>query len=428
MTEFASPQEPARPRVVIVGGGFAGLAAAKKLKFADADITIIDRHNHHLFQPLLYQVATAGLSPADIAYPIRAILRSHRRTRVLMAEAKAIDTAHKRVLTDDGEIPFDILVLATGARHSYFGHDDWEAFAPGLKTIDDATRIRRHILMAFERAETSTSDSERQALLTFVIVGAGPTGVEMAGAIVELARKALRWDFRRIDPRQTRVILMEAGKRVLPAYPDALSAKAKRELEKLGVEVRLETAVTSCDAGSVEAGGEKIDAGTIIWAAGVAASPAAEWLGAAKTRAGQVSVLPDLTVPGHPDIYAAGDTASVAGPGGKPLPGTSQVAAQQGAYIGDAIAARLSGGRDIGPFRYRHRGDMATIGRKSAVVDFGWIRMSGFMAWLLWSLAHIYFLIDFRTRMIVMMEWAWAYFTFKRGARLITGGDDAGRR
>jgi len=413
---------------VIVGGGFAGLATAKKLKFAPADITLIDRHNHHLFQPLLYQVATAGLSPADIAYPIRAILRSHRRTRVLMAEVTGVDTANKRVITDSGLVPYDILVLATGARHAYFGHDEWEAFAPGLKTIDDATRIRRDILMAFERAETCTSDVERRALLTFVIVGAGPTGVEMAGAIVELARKALRWDFRRIDPRQTRVILMEAGARVLPSYPEALSVKAKTALEKLGVEVRLGTPVTACAAGRVQAGGQSIDAGTTIWAAGVAASPAADWLGTAKTRSGQVVVLPDLTVPGFPDIFVAGDTASLAGPGGAALPGTSQVAAQQGAYIGNVIAARLSGQSDVGAFRYRHRGDMATIGRKSAVVDFGWIQLSGFIAWLLWSLAHIYFLIDFRARVIVMMEWAWAYFTFKRGARLITGGEESGRR
>ena len=417
-TEIAQP-----PHVVIVGGGFGGVTAALALRHAPVRVTLIDRRNYHLFQPLLYQVATAGLSPADIAAPIRGILRHQRNTTVLLGQAAGVDTAKRDVLVGDKRVPYDYLVLATGARHAYFSHGEWERFAPGLKKIEDATDIRRRILLAFERAESCEDKATRQALLTFVLIGGGPTGVEMAGAIVELARRALSADFRNIDPRCARIVLIEGGPRLLPAFPERLSTAARCALEKMGVEVRLGIRVTSCDARGVAAGDERIEAGTVIWAAGVMASPAAKWLDAERDGAGRVVVGPDLTVAGHPEIFVIGDTACATGPDGNSLPGIAAVAKQQGSYVGRAIGARVRGEAAPAPFRYGHLGSMATIGRKSAVADFGWLRLRGYFAWLLWGLVHIYFLVGFRNRLAVMVEWFWAYITFQRGARLITGHD-----
>jgi NADH:quinone reductase (non-electrogenic) len=406
---------------VIVGGGFGGLTAARALRHLPVRVTLIDRRNYHLFQPLLYQVATAGLSPADIASPIRAILRRQRNTTVLLGKVTGIDMAGKAVLIDQRRVAYDQLVIATGARHAYFNHEEWERFAPGLKKIDDATDICGRILLAFERAENSNDERERQRLLSFVIVGGGPTGVEMAGAIAELARKALSIDFRNIDPRSARVVLIESGSRVLASFPEPLSAIAKRALEKLGVEVRLGARVSRCDPEGVIVANERIEADTIIWAAGVMASPAAKWLDAEKDPAGRVVVGRDLTLPGHPDIFVIGDTALATAAAGKPLPGIAPVAKQEGAYVARVIAARVCNKPAPAPFRYRHIGAMATIGRKSAVADFGKIRLSGFIAWVLWGLVHVYFLVGFRNRIAVMMGWLWAYVTFQRGARLITG-------
>jgi NADH:ubiquinone reductase (H+-translocating) len=412
-----------RPHVVIVGGGFGGLSAAVALRSAPVRVTLIDRRNYHLFQPLLYQVATAALSPADIASPIRAILRRQPNTTVLLGQVTGIDAMGKAVQIGDKHLAYDQLVIATGARHAYFNHDEWERYAPGLKKIDDATDIRRRILLAFERAENSNDEAERRRLLTFVIVGAGPTGVEMAGAVAELARKALLSDFRNIDPRLARVLLVEGGQRVLPSFPEKLSAVAQRSLQKLGVEILLGTPVDRCDGSGVSIGGRWVDTGAVIWAAGVMASPAAKWLHAAQDRAGRVVVEPDLTLAGHRDVFVIGDTALVAGADGKPLPSIAPVAKQQGAYVARIIAARARKKREPPPFHYRHLGSMATIGRKAAVADFGSIRLSGFVAWLLWGFVHIYFLIGFRNRLTVMMDWFWAYVTFQRGARLITGHD-----
>ncbi|MBM3600072.1 MAG: NAD(P)/FAD-dependent oxidoreductase [Alphaproteobacteria bacterium] len=409
-----------RPRVVIVGAGFGGLSAAKALAGAPVDVVLVDKRNYHLFQPLLYQVATAGLSPADIAAPIRGIVRRQANVSVVLGKVTGIDPAAREVLTDEARISYDFLVLATGARHAYFGRDEWEPFAPGLKKIDDATAIRRRILMAFERAELEVDAGRRRDLLTFVIVGGGPTGVELAGAIAELARKTLSADFRHIDPRAARVILIEAGPRVLAAFPPSLSEQARRSLERLGVEVRTGHPVDTCDAGGVSVSGERIGSRTILWAAGVAASPAAKWLMADKDRAGRIKVEPDLSVPGHPAVFAIGDTAMVADGNGKPVPGIAPAAKQQGTYVGRIIRNRVAG-IETAPFRYRHYGNLATIGRKSAVADFGALRLSGFAAWLLWSVAHIYFLIGFRNRVVVSLNWLWAYLTFQRGARLITG-------
>jgi NADH:ubiquinone reductase (H+-translocating) len=386
-------------------------------------VTIIDRRNYHLFQPLLYQVATAALSPADIASPIRAILRGQRNASVILGKVTGIDKEGRAVLIGDRRIPYDELIVAAGARHAYFGHDEWEPFAPGLKKIDDATDIRRRILLAFEHAEIAEDDDERRRLMTFVIVGGGPTGVEMAGAIAELAKMALAKDFRRIDPAMSRVILVEAGPRVLPSFPQSLSEVARRSLERLGVEVRLNSPVTACDASGAVVGAERIESRTILWAAGVAASPAAKWLGAEADRAGRVIVTPGLTLPGHPEIFVVGDTAHVEDAAGKPLPGVAPVAKQQGAYVAGVIRARIAGRPEPPPFRYRNFGNLATIGRKSAVADFGFLRLSGRLAWLLWGLAHIYFLIGFRNRLAVALDWIWAYLTFQRGARLITGGE-----
>jgi NADH:ubiquinone reductase (H+-translocating) len=411
----------ARPRVVIVGAGFGGLSVAHALGRANADVTVVDQRNYHLFQPLLYQVATAGLSPAQIASPIRAILRHAANVRVILGAVSGVDTQRRVVRLDDREIEYDHLVLATGSRHAYFGHDEWESVAPGLKKIDDATDIRRRILTAFEHAESATTPEARQRFLTFVVIGAGPTGVEMAGAIAELAHVGLRRDFRTIDSRDARIVLAEAGSRVLATFPPALSAAAQASLERLGVEVRLGVPVSQCDESGVTISDDHLPAATIVWAAGVAASPAAQWLGATPDRVGRVVVGPDLTVPDHPEIFVIGDTASVAGKDGKPLPGLAPVAKQQGTYVARVLRARLSGRAAPPPFRYRNLGTMATIGRRAAVADFGWLRLDGTPAWLLWGLIHVMLLIGFRNRLIVMLDWLWSYVTFQSGARLITG-------
>lgn len=414
------PRSELSPRVVIVGGGFGGLSAAKALARAPFDVTLIDRNNHHLFQPLLYQVATAGLSPADIASPIRGILHGQRNTRIMLAEVSGVDEARKELIADGRRVPYDYLVLATGARHAYFGHDDWAAFAPGLKTLDDATYLRRRILLAFERAENEPDADERQRLMTFVVVGGGPTGVEMAGAIAELAKRALASDFHSIDPRCARIILVEAASRVLTPFDERLSEAAKRSLEQLGVEVRLGAAVTDCSCEGVNLSSDFIPTRTIIWAAGVMASPAGRWLGAETDRAGRIKVRTDLSVPGHPDVFVIGDTAAATSAAGMLLPGVAPVAKQQGQYVARALIARYQG-RTAPAFRYRDYGLLATIGRSRAVAQFGRLRISGFIAWVLWSVAHVYFLIGFRNRFVVALNWAWSYITFQRGSRLITG-------
>ncbi len=410
-----------KPRIIIVGAGFGGLAVAGRLSRQAADITLIDRQNHHLFQPLLYQVATAGLSPADIAWPVRHLMRRQANTRVLMGEVRGIDATNKHVLLDSGPVAYDILVIATGATHGYFGRDEWAAHAPGLKTLDDATSIRRRILLAFERAEMASDPGEADRLLTIVIVGGGPTGVELAGAVAELARRALARDFRAIDPRRTRVVLVEAGPRLLANFPDRLSAYTQRALERLGVEVRLGHAVTHCDAGGVRLGEESIPAATVVWAAGVAASPAARWLGIEADRAGRVPVRPDLRAPGQDDIYVIGDTALARNDAGAPLPGIAPVAKQQGAFVAGEIAARISGRPGAGRFVYRDRGLLATIGRTAAVIAYRKLRLSGWLAWWIWGAAHVYFLVSLRNRLIVVTQWLWSYLLFERGARLITG-------
>jgi NADH dehydrogenase len=411
----------ARPRIVIVGAGFGGLSAAHGLAGADADVTVIDRRNYHLFQPLLYQVATAGLSPAQIAQPIRAILRDAANVRVILGTVAGIDRERHMVQLDGREVGYDMLVLAMGSRHAYFGHDDWESVAPGLKTIDDATGIRRRILSAFEQAEQGSDPEARRRLLTFVVIGGGPTGVEMAGAIAELAHVALRRDFRTINPREARIVLVEAGPRLLPAFPAVLSEAARRSLEKLHVEVRLGQPVSHCDETGVIIGAERLEAATIVWAAGVASSPAARWLGVDQDKVGRVLVGPDLTVPGHPEIFVIGDTAHALGADGQPLPGLAPIAKQQGAYVARVLRARLAGQPPPAPFRYRNYGTMATIGRRAAVADFGWLKLDGTLAWLMWGLIHVSFLIGFRNRLVVMLDWMWSYFTFQSGARLITG-------
>ncbi len=410
---------PERPKVVIIGAGFGGLEAAKALRGAAAELTVIDRHNHHCFQPLLYQVATAALSPADVAWPIRHILRDQRNVTVLMAEVTGVDMEQKCVRADTIEVPYDYLVIATGATHFYFGHDEWASAAPGLKRIEDATRIRRSILIAFERAEVMPDAAAKRSLLTFVIVGGGATGVEMAGAIAEIARQTLAADFRRIDPRSARIVLIEAGPRVLPTFPPDLSDYVRETLARAGVEVKTATRVTGIDMRGVDTDGGRIDAGAVIWAAGVIASPAARWLGAEADRAGRVKVDPDLSLPGHPDIFVVGDTAMVA-VGGKPVPGVAPAAKQMGRYVGKRIAARIAGRAEGGMFGYRHLGDLAAIGRRAAVVKFGWLQLKGLLGWLFWSVVHIYFLIGLRHRFVVAFTWLWDYLTFQRGARLIT--------
>lgn len=428
MTDGLTSPEPAqsettgRSRVVIVGAGFAGLSAARALAGAPVDVTVIDRQNYHLFQPLFYHVATAALTPAEIAEPIRGVLRHQSNATVFMAEVTDIDTEARRVVMDSGrEIEYDTLVIATGARHSYFGNDEWAEHAPGLKTIDDAFHLRRRILSAFEKAEMADTAAERAALLTFVVVGGGPTGVELAGAIAELAR-AVECDFRNIDPTSTRTILIEAGSRVLSTFHTDLSDWARRDLEALGVEVRLDARVTHIEDCVAVVDDERVMAGTIIWAAGVQASPAARWLGVEAGRGGHVPVGPDLTVPGHPEIYAIGDTAAHVPEGAeRALPGMAPVAKQMGAYVGSRIA-RIAAGRELGrPFRFRGRGSMATIGRNKAIAEIGQFRLHGFPGWVLWGVAHIYFLIGFRNRVAVLINWTWAYMTWQRGVRLITG-------
>jgi NADH dehydrogenase len=416
-----------RPKVVIVGAGFGGLEAAKALSHVAVDVTVIDRQNHHCFQPLLYQVATAALSPAEIAWPIRHILRQQRNATVLMAEVSSIDLGGRCVQTSAGPISYDYLVIATGATHSYFGHDDWIDFAPGLKRIEDATRIRRSILLAFEHAELAHDDAERQRLLTFVIVGGGATGVEMAGAIAEIARQTLAKDFRRIDPRSSRIILLEAGPRVLPTLPEDLSAYAERTLTRMGVDVRTSTRVINCDRRGVDLDRGRIDASTVIWAAGVVASPAARWLGAEHDYAGRVLVRPDLSAPNHPEVFVIGDAAGVHDQTGAMVPGVAPAAKQMGRYVGRVIAARVDDTPSPPPFRYRSLGDLATIGRRAAVVNFGYLRLKGFVGWLFWSLVHIYFLIGVKNRFIVAFTWLWDYLTFHRGARLITEVPPPGR-
>ena len=410
---------PSTPRVVILGGGFAGLAAAKALRRSPVRITIVDRRNHHLFQPLLYQVATAALNPSNIATPIRRILRSQKNVEVVMGEARTIDLGGRRVVLTDGEIAYDFLIVATGATHAYFGHDDWAEYAPGLKTVEDALTIRRRVLLAYEAAEREDDPYRRRAWLTTVIVGGGPTGVEMAGSLAEIARHVLSRDFRRFDTRDARVLLVEAGPRVLASFPEDLSAKAQTQLERLGVEVRTGAAVTAIDAEGVTLDGHRIDARTVIWAAGVAASPLGRGLGVPVDRSGRVVVEPDLSVPGRPEVFVVGDLAARQ-QDGKPIPGVAPAAMQGGQYAARRIKDILAR-RPTKPFRYLDKGMLATIGRASAVGEIGKLHLSGFPAWMAWLLIHIFFLIGFRNRFFVLVEWAWVYFTYERGARLITG-------
>lgn len=411
--------------IVIVGAGFGGLEVARHLARAPVRITVIDQRNYHLFQPLLYQVATASLATSEIAWPIRSLLRRCKNVTTLLGTVVGVNNEQKKVLLKDGEaIPFDTLVLATGARHAYFGHDEWEPFAPGLKTIEDATTIRRRILSAFEWAERATNEAQRVRYLTFVVIGGGPTGVELAGTIAELARDTVRNDFRNIDTRKARVVLVEAGPRILPSFRQSLSAYAFRALTKLGVEIRLGQRVSKCTADGVEIDGQFLPAETLLWAAGVAASPAAQWLHAPSDHAGRVLVQPDLTVPEHQNIFAIGDTAHVDMPGGNLAPGVAPAAKQEGLYVADAIKARLRGAPSRLPFRYKDAGSLATIGKRAAVVDFGWARLTGRLAWWLWGFAHIYFLIGLRHRLTVALSWLWIYFTGQRSARLITQGEE----
>jgi NADH:ubiquinone reductase (H+-translocating) len=412
---------PNGKRIVIVGGGFGGLAAARELKGLPAEVTLVDRQNHHCFQPLLYQVATAVISPADIAWPIRSILRGQRNMRVLMAEVCEIDTEARLVRTDSVTLPYDYLVLATGATHYYFGNDNWAPYAPGLKDIEDATEIRGRMLIAFEHAELTSDTAKQRALLTFVIIGGGPTGVEMAGAIAEVALQTLPNDFCVIDPRSARIILIEAGPQILPTFNERLSAYARKTLEKMGVEVWTSSPVTNVDDKGVIVNGDRIEAGTIIWAAGVIASPAAKWLGVSHDKAGRVIVKSDLSVPGHPEIFVIGDTAAVFYNNGQQVPGIAPAAKQMGAYVGKLIAGEIKGAPRPAPFVYHHQGDLATIGRHAAVVKLNFDRfaLTGFIGWLFWSVAHIYFLIGIRNRVVVALTWLWQFFTLQRGARII---------
>ena len=408
------------PHIVIVGAGFGGLRAARALKRGNVRITVIDRRNYHLFQPLLYQVATAGLSPNDIAYPIRAVLRRQKNAQVFLAEVAAIDTRRRKVILQDGEVEYDYLILATGAGHSYFGHPEWEAYAPGLKSIEDALEIRRRILLAFERAERETDAARRRALLTFVIVGGGPTGVELAGAIAEIAYTVMVQDFRSIHPQDARIVLIEAGARPLPFMPEALSRRAEAALTRLGVEIVKNAPVTSVYQGMVMAGHQTIHAGTILWAAGVAPSPLARSLGVPLDRIGRVPVESDLSIPGHPEVFVIGDLAAFADKTGELLPGLAAVAVQEGRHAARNIL-RMCNGLPSEPFHYVDLGTMATIGRAAAVVNFNWVMLSGFVAWVIWIFVHIFLLIGFRNRFVVLFDWAWSYVSFQRSARLITG-------
>jgi NADH dehydrogenase len=414
-------QAPARPRIVIVGAGFGGITAAKGLARVAADITVIDRRNYHLFQPLLYQVATADLSPAEIAWPIRGIFSRDRNVSVVLGEVTGIDRNARAVVTDAKQYPYDVLVLATGSSNFYFGHDDWEPLAPGLKRIIDATEIRKRILVAFERAEVADDPAEQRRQLNFIIVGGGPTGVEMAGSIAELARVALVKDFRRIDPKAARILLVEAGDRLLPALAPELSAYAHSALERLGVEVVLRQPVHDIDERGAMVGDKFIAAATIVWAAGVIVTEVGGWLGVETDRGGRVAVAPDLSVPGHPDIFVIGDAARVPWTGDQLVPGLAPAAKQQGAYVASVVSARIAQRPAPVPFRYRHVGNLATIGRHTAVVDLGWLRLKGWIGWWFWGLIHIYFLISVRAATVVMMQWFWTYLTRKKGARLVTG-------
>jgi NADH dehydrogenase len=414
--------------LVIVGAGFGGLAVCQGLARADPRlglrITLIDQRNHHLFQPLLYQVGTAVLATSEIAWPIRHLLRRRKEVTTLLAVVNGIDVAGRTVLLEDGAVEhFDTLVLATGARHAYFGHDEWEPYAPGLKTLEDATSIRRRILLSLERAERETDPARRAAFLTFVIVGGGPTGVELAGAIAELTHQNLPEDFRLIDTRKARVLLIEAGTRILSSFTPDLSAYAHAALERLGVEIQLGRAVSDCNDHAVTYGGEVVAADVILWAAGVRASPAAAWLGMPADSAGRMKVEPDLSVPGHPDIFVIGDTATIDAWHGKPVPGIAPAAKQEGLHVAQTIRRRLQGDAASRPFRYRHSGNLATIGKRSAVIDFGWIKIRGWLAWWIWGLAHIYFLIGLRNRLAVALSWLWIYVTGNRSACLITQVD-----
>lgn len=414
------------PRIVIVGAGFGGLTAARALDGLAADITVVDRRNFHLFQPLLYQVATAGLNPSDVAWPVRGILSRQKNTRVLLGEVASIDANTREVLLSDGrKLAYDWLILATGASHTYFGNDQWERHAPGLKRVDDATLIRRRLLLALERAENSTDPAEQKKLMTFAIVGAGPTGVELAGAIAELSKKVLIHDFRSINTRDVRVVLVEGADRVLLSFPPTLSAFALAELRKKGVEVMLNTRVTGCDAEGLSFGdGSKLESATVLWAAGVAASPAARWLNAPADRAGRVQVEQDLSVPGHAQVFVIGDTAAIT-QNGKQVPGVAPAAKQQGQHVAKRIRAAIAGKKAPGPFKYKDFGNLATIGRHSAVIDFGFLHMKGLIAWWLWGIAHVYFLIGARNRMLVATQWFFNYLSYSRAARLIVGSDDA---
>jgi NADH:ubiquinone reductase (H+-translocating) len=412
-----------RPRIVIVGAGFGGLFAAQALARVEADVTIVDRHNYHLFQPLLYQVATAGLPPSDVAWPIRSILSRQRNATVLLGEVTGIDVAHRVVALGERRLAFDYLVVASGSTHSYFGHDDWQPFAPGLKSIDDATAIRRRILNAFEAAEMEPDPARRERLLRFVIVGAGPTGVELAGTIAELARFTLAADFRYIDPRSAKIVLVEAGTRVLAAFKEPQSDYALRSLTKLGVEVRLNRTVTGCDAGGVWLGDERLESATVIWAAGVAASPVGSWLGAPTDRAGRVLVQPDLSTSAN--VFVIGDAASLTLPDGRRVPGVAPAAKQQGRHVAKVIAASIAGRQPPPAFVYRDPGNLATIGRKCAVIEFPLLTLRGFVAWWVWGIAHIYFLVGVPSPVFVSFRWLWEYLTYGRGARLITGHEHA---
>ncbi len=407
--------------VVVAGGGFGGLQLINDLKGAPVRITLIDRRNHHLFQPLLYQVATTILATSEIAWPIRHLYRDRPEVMTLLGEVQGVDRVAKAVTLASGQaVPYDTLVLATGATHAYFGHDEWAPVAPGLKTLEDATTIRRRMLLAFEQAEIEEDTARRDALLTFTIIGAGPTGVELAGIIAEMAHRTLPDEFGRIDTRQARVVLVEAGPRILPAFAEELSAYAMTELGKLGVEVRTGTPVTDCTVAGVRIGDSFVPSRTLVWAAGVQASPAAKWLGIEADRAGRAMVNQDLTAPGNPDVFVIGDTASVKQENGTPVPGIAPAAKQQGAFVARVIRARLEGKPVPGPFRYRHQGSLATIGKRAAIIDFGWVKLKGGLAWWIWGIAHIYFLIGTRSRFAVAWSWLWIYLSGQHSARLIT--------
>jgi NADH dehydrogenase len=408
------------PHVIIAGGGFGGLYAARALRQARVRVTLLDRKNHHTFQPLLYQVATAALSPGDIASPIRWILRKQPNVEVQLAELRSVDVARRTVILTDGEMSYDYLILATGSTHAYFGHEEWRDAAPGLKSLEDALEIRRRVLLAYECAEREADPSRRRALLTFIVVGGGPTGVELAGALAEISRQSLARNFRHIDPGSARVLLLEGGPSLLAAFPETLSTATRQHLEHLGVDVRTGSAVTRVSPGEVEAGGEIIQAATVLWAAGVAASPVGGTLGVPTDRAGRVLVQQDLTIPGHPEVFVIGDLASLNGRDARPLPGVAQVAIQMGKHSARNIQRAIAGEATL-PFKYVDLGNMATIGQGFAIADFGWLRLKGWIAWLVWLFVHIMNLVGFRNRTVVFVQWAWAYFTYQRAIRLITG-------